>query len=174
VKLHLVDTNPALVSAWQSAFADLPEVSVQQAKILSLAHNAIVSPANSYGFMDGGIDLAYRRFCGKGLEARVQEAIARRPEGLLPVGASLIVSTGHERIRYLIVAPTMVIPEWVSSENCYRAMRALLRSAAGDLEVGKAVFCPGLGTGVGAVPVEDAAREMAKAYWDWKSDLGKQ
>jgi len=173
MSLHLVDTNPALVSAWKSAFADLPEVSIQQGNILSVAHNTIVSPANSYGFMNGGIDLAYRWFFPKGLEVRVHQAISARPEHFLPVGESLVVCTSHERIPHLIVAPTMFIPEPVPSENCYLAMQAVLRSAAADAEVGKAVFCPGLGTGTGCVPPADAAREMVRAYRDWNADVEK-
>ena len=35
-------------------------------------------------------------------------------------------------------------------------------------EIGEDVYCPGLGTGVGMVPPEKAATEMALAYGDWK------
>jgi O-acetyl-ADP-ribose deacetylase (regulator of RNase III) len=97
MNLHLVDTNPALVAAWRSAFADLPEVSIQQGSILPIAYNTIVSPAYSYGFMNGGIDLAYRWFFPKGLEVRVHQAISARPEHFLPVGESLVVPTCHQR-----------------------------------------------------------------------------
>lgn len=50
-----------------------------------MAEHCVVSPANSYGFMDGGIDAAYRSFFGLQIERTVQEAVARRPEGRLPV-----------------------------------------------------------------------------------------
>jgi len=68
----------------------------------------------------------------------------------------------------LIVAPTMTLPEQVESGHCYRAMRAVLRIAGRDPEVGRNVFCPGLATGVGMVPPETAAAMMAEAYRDWK------
>ena len=42
-------------------------------------------------------------FFGSQLQERVQDAIARRPGGHLPVGASLVVRTGHGRIPFLIV-----------------------------------------------------------------------
>jgi O-acetyl-ADP-ribose deacetylase (regulator of RNase III) len=119
--------------------------------------------------MDGGIDAAYHAFFGSQIERAVQEAIARRPEGHLPVGASMIVRTGHARVPFLIVAPTMTVPEMVESGNCYRAMRAVLRVAGADAEVGRDVYCPGLATGVGMVPPEEAASAMAKAYTEWKS-----
>ena len=168
MKLHLVDTDSVLVEAWREAFAPFPGATVQQGDLLAVAFNAIVSPANGYGFMDGGIDAAYVEFFGKRIETKIRDTIGQRPEGYLPVGASLAVSTGHPRIPHLIVAPTMLMPEAVPTGNCYRAMRAVLRIAGGNAEIGQSVFCPGLGTGVGAVPPQEAAREMAKAYGDWK------
>lgn len=136
---------------------------------MELAENCLVSPANSYGFMDGGVDSAYRDFFGGRIELKVQEAILRRPEGHLPVGASLIVRTDHPRVPYLIVAPTMTMPEVVEPRNCYRAMRALLRVAGEIDDVGRNVFSPGLATGVGRVAPDVAALMMAEAYRDWKT-----
>ena len=118
--------------------------------------------------MDGGIDAAYRAFFGVQIEHTVQDAVTRRPEGHLPVGASLVVRTGHKRVPYMIVAPTMTVPEQVESRNCYRALKAVLRIAGTDDEIGQDAYCPGLATGVGMVPPENAAAEMALAYGDWK------
>ena len=80
----------------------------------------------------------------------------------------MIVRTGHARVRYLIVAPTMVMPERVERDNVYRAMRAVLRVSTNELLRGKAIYCPGLATGVGGVAAKVAANEMAAAYRDWK------
>ena len=118
--------------------------------------------------MDGGIDAEYRTYFGVQIEQDVQVAISRRSEGLLPVGTGIVVRTGHQLIPYLIVVPTMAMPEMVESRNCYRAMRAVLRILTNYPEIGNEVYCPGLGTGVGYVPLEIAAAEMAKAYEDWK------
>ena len=171
MNLHLVDFNGSLVNAWVKAFEAFREVTIQQGNLLTVARNCVVSPANSYGFMDGGIDAWYRAFFGAQIERTVQDAINRRPEGQLPVGASLVVRTGHETVPYMIVAPTMTVPEQVESRNCYRAMRAILRIAGTDGAVGLDVYCPGLATGVGMVPPEHAADEMAQAYGDWKRTL---
>ena len=168
MRLHLVDYNGALVNAWVDAFSGFPEVSIQQGDLLAVAEHCVVSPANSYGFMDGGIDAAYRAFFGAQIERTVQDAVRHRPEGHLPVGASLVVRTGHERVPFMIVAPTMVVPEQVEGRHCYRAMRAVLRIAGADAEVGRDVYCPGLATGVGSVPPGDAAMMMMEAYRDWK------
>jgi O-acetyl-ADP-ribose deacetylase (regulator of RNase III) len=168
MNLHLVDFNGHLVNAWVEAFEQFPEVTIQQGDLLAVARHCVVSPANSYGFMDGGIDAAYRAFFGVQIERTVQDAVTRRPEGHLPVGAGLVVRTGHNRVPYMIVAPTMTVPEQVESRNCYRALRAVLRVAGTDAEIGQDVYCPGLATGVGMVPPENAATEMALAYGDWK------
>ena len=168
MQLCLVDADATVAAALREAFGLFPEVSVEAADLLAVAHNTVVSPANSFGFMDGGIDAVFRTFFGAVLEDRVREAIGRHPEGYLPVGASVVVRTGHARIPYMVVAPTMLSPEQICKENCYRAMRAVLRLAASHEEVGRAVCCPGFGTGVGMVSPNEAAQEMAQAYRDWK------
>jgi O-acetyl-ADP-ribose deacetylase (regulator of RNase III) len=173
VRLHLIDLNSDLVEAWTDAFKAFPDVTVRQGDLLAVAEHCVVSPANSYGFMDGGIDAAYCAFFGAEIEKKVREAIALRPEQMLPVGASLVVSTGHARIPYLILAPTMIMPEEVGSQNCYRAMRAVLRIAEAQPEIARDVFCPGLATGVGMVPPRNAAAMMAQAYRDWVKAVGR-
>lgn len=167
MKLHLVDLNEALVAAWQREFARFPEVEICCGSILEVAATAIVSPANSYGFMDGGVDRAYAAFFGPTFERLVYDTIARRPEGLLPVGAAEVIATGHSRIPYVVLAPTMLMPEHVPALHSSRALRAALRAVARMNDI-KDLYCPGLGTGVGGVEPSDAAREMAAAYADAK------
>jgi O-acetyl-ADP-ribose deacetylase (regulator of RNase III) len=171
MRLHLVDVDESVAVALRDAFRAIPEVEVLHGDLLAIARNTVVSPANAYGFMDGGIDAAFRGFFGSKVEGRIREAIGRRPDGYLPVGASLVVRTGDTRIPYIIVAPTMLAPEAIETQNCYRAMRAVLRLVAAHEEIGRAVYCPGLGTGVGRVVPEEAARAMAEAYKDWKQSV---
>lgn len=94
MELWLVDQNTELVNAWKQVFSDLPNVFVQHGDILSIAENAIVSPANSLGMMDGGIDLAYLNRFGLGMQRRLFDAIAKQPDHILPVGAAVLVETG--------------------------------------------------------------------------------
>lgn len=169
MRLHFIDTDTAVVESVRKAFRDVPEVDVKQGDLLAVAENTIVSPANSYGFMDGGIDRAYLSFFGPSIQTRVQDAISKRAEGYLPVGASSIVETGHPKIPYLVLAPTMTAPEYVTAENAYRALRAVLRVAGNHPIVGRAIYCPGLGTGVGGVEPDNAAEQMALAYSDWRT-----
>ena len=113
------------------------------------------------------------RFFGLRIQRTVQEAIAHQPGYFLPVGASLVVRTGHAHIPFLIVAPTMELPGPVEAKNAYRAMRAILRVAAEEPLLDRSVFCPGLATGVGMVSPVEAAKMMADAYRDWKSPREK-
>ena len=167
MKLTLVDTDTATSAALKVAFAPFSEVSVFNTDLLLLAENTIVSPANSQGFMDGGIDAAYSAAIPD-VEDRVREAIARREEGHLPLGAAVIVSVTHPRIQYVIATTTMLMPEAVDSTHAYRSMRAMLRVAGAHPDRVRSVYCPGLCTGIGRVSPEEAAEAMAKAYGDWK------
>lgn len=171
MKLHLVDINPLVASALERAFESYPEVSVSCGDILAVADQCVVSPANGYGYMDGGVDAEYRVRFGGELESRVRDAISRRPEGYLPVGASLVVATGDSKIPFIIVAPTMIMPEAVDVIHSGRAMRAILRAQSMNSATLTRIFCPGLGTGVGEVSPEAAANSMATAYSEWKKSL---
>jgi len=168
LKLVLVDTAPAVAAALRASFGEYEEVSVLQASILDVAHGAVVSPANSYGYMDGGVDAAYAAFFGQQLEKRVLQTIDRDANGMLPVGAALLVETGHARIPFLIVAPTMELPRSGDATKVFFAMAAVLNLVNRYPSKLQHVFCPGLGTGVGAVDPEHAASEMASAYGKWK------
>lgn len=165
--LHFVDINPAVAEALACAFEPHPEVRVTCANILSVASHCLVSPANSAGYMDGGIDAAYLRFFGPAIQSEVQSAIQRRPEGRLPVGAALTVATRHPRIPFFIVAPTMEVPEEVPASHAGRALRAVLRLADADSRLRPEIYCPGLGTGVGHVLPEATAASMVAAYEHW-------
>jgi O-acetyl-ADP-ribose deacetylase (regulator of RNase III) len=170
LRLALVDRSPSVVAALTAAFAAWPEVRVQAADILEVAENAVVSPANSYGYMDGGVDDAYARFFGPELEKRVQHRIDVEYGGMVPVGAALLVRTYHQRIPYLVVAPTMELPRSGDRVKVFFAMAAVLKLARRYPSERETVFCPGFGTGVGGVPPDWAASEMASAYGKWKAE----
>lgn len=164
--LHLVDHSEDVASALQSAFARYPDVDVKCADLLVEAYDTVVSPANSAGFMDGGIDAAYVRAFGPSIEAEIRKRVSSLSGGL-PIGATLSVRVHHERVRRLIVAPTMEHPESVPAINARRAMAAILRRA--NEELVQDLFCPGLCTGVGQVEPFEAAEQMRLAYETWAS-----
>jgi O-acetyl-ADP-ribose deacetylase (regulator of RNase III) len=106
----LIDQNPRMAEAWQLFFQDQPDVKITQGDLTSVTCDAIVSPANSFGFMDGGVDYAISERLGWDLQARLQAQIKALPEGELLVGKALVLETGDSQIPYLISAPTMRIP----------------------------------------------------------------
>ncbi len=167
VRLTLAALEPDLADAWETIAAKLPDVSVHRGSILDLHCDAYVSPANSYGFLDGGIDAVYRKHFGDSLQAAVRDRIAAKYHGEILVGQAEAVPTGRTDVPWLIVAPTMRVPmRLVDSVNPYLAARAvflLQRERPSELAH---VAMPGLGTGVGGVPPEICARQVGRAWRD--------
>jgi O-acetyl-ADP-ribose deacetylase (regulator of RNase III) len=144
-------------------------VDVSLGDIFDIQADAIISPANSFGFMDGGIDLAYSEYFGRELQDTLQNIIREDFYGELPVGAAAIVATKHAKIKYLISCPTMRVPENVSNTvNAHLAFRAGLITAVNFNKSGNAeiagILCPGLGTLTGNLSPENCARQMRYAY----------
>lgn len=175
MKIHLVDINEDLTKAWQKVFHDVQEVSVHHQSIFELSCDAIVSPANSFGFMNGGIDFAISKNLGWHIEKKLQEKIRNQFYGELLVGQATVVSTDVESFPYLISAPTMRTPMTIlRSPNVYLATKAILTLLRnGTFEDGtpirekiNSVAIPGLGTGVGQVPPLLCARQMRIAWED--------
>ena len=162
--MHLVDVSPEMIEAWRGAFSQYPEVQIAEASIVTVARGAVVSPANSYGDMGGGVDLVYRMHFGRHIERRVQSRIAEMFGNYLPIGEALIVETGDPVITHLISAPTMFLPEPTTEQNVFLAMSAALRIAVLHRSSLPGLFCPGMGTGVGRLPPRVAAQAMARAY----------
>lgn len=165
----LRDLSEEMTSEWRQAFAQFPEVEVSCGDILNLKADAIVSPANSFGYMDGGIDQAYSHFFGWEIQTTLQQKLFREHFGELPVGQAVILPTGHKDIPLLISAPTMRIPSTISNSlNAYLAFRAVLilivehnRMHTPGIDT---VLVPGMGTGVGRMPYGRAANQMRAAY----------
>lgn len=159
-----------MVTAWQQAFSAFDNVSASQGDILHIKADAIVSPANSFGYMDGGIDLVYSKYFGWDVEKRVRNKLLAEHYGELPVGQAIIVETTHEQFPYLISAPTMRVPMNVAeTTNAYLAFRAVLdvvkRHNQHATQPIRSIACPGLGTGEGRMPFERCARQMLYAYF---------
>lgn len=172
LSIHLRDEREDMVTAWRGYFQSTPHVIVSWGNILAPEVepvDAIISPANSFGFMDGGVDLAYSRFFGTDLQDRLRSVILREHDGELPVGQALILATEHPRIGYLVSAPTMRVPMDISdTTNVYLAFRAALQMIVLFNETAPApiqrVLCPGFGTGYGRMPAKRAALQMHEAY----------
>ncbi len=170
MRLILVDINPSLCMAWERYFDTLPNITIVRGYFEALQEfDCMVSPANSFGLMDGGIDAAITDYFGYGLMAAVQRRIIDEYHGEQPVGTSMIVETGHLEHPYLAHTPTMRVPMTIAhTDYVYLAMWALLRAVHAHNQTNKppinTIACPGLGTGVGQMPPGEAARQMSLAY----------
>jgi O-acetyl-ADP-ribose deacetylase (regulator of RNase III) len=179
MKIILTSLESSLTDAWKKHCSGLEGVEVKARSILKVKCDAVVSPANSFGFMDGGIDYQYTKHFGPRVQERLQELIRARHHGELLVGAAEIIETGDKRIPYLIAAPTMRVPmilaETVSPYLAARAALLLVTEgafASGTYEgcpvserVGALAF-PGLGTGIGRVSADVCARQVRAAIED--------
>lgn len=180
MKIILSAVEKELVNAWQSFCGDLPNVEIFHGSILDLSVDAIVSPANSYGFMDGGIDLLYLHRFGWQVQAKLQKIIREKHHGELLIGQAEIVETDVSQIPFIISAPTMRIPMILKDTvNPYLAARAVfLLIKHGTFFDGsykgepisnfvQSVAFSGLATGVGKVGFNTCARQMQKAIEDF-------
>ncbi|MEH2372547.1 macro domain-containing protein [Nostoc sp.] len=170
MKLILVAPDSLLCAAFQQHFNYLPNVEIVNNYFEWLPDfDCMVSPANSFGMMDGGIDAAIIRFFGCSLMARVQGRILEDYLGEQPVGTSMIVETGHYKHPFLAHTPTMRVPMIIAGTDIpYVAMWAMLLAVRHHNQHAEqkinTIACPGLGTGIGRVPYTEAARQMALAY----------
>lgn len=171
MRLFLRDKNNDLMTAWQYEFNGYQNVNVSCGNIFDIKADAVISPANSFGFMDGGIDLAYSKYFGWELQESLQNKIRDEFYGELPVGLAAIVATKNDKIKFFVSCPTMRIPEDISNTvNAYLAFRAGLIEIANfnkrnDVKI-TSVLCPGLGTLTGKISAINCARQMKYAPGD--------
>ncbi|MER5726803.1 ADP-ribosyltransferase domain-containing protein [Streptomyces sp. NPDC002138] len=170
LRVVLTDVNERVVEAWRAAFADTPGVQIRKGSILDEDVDAWVTPTNSLGRMDGGVDAAIKRHLGSGIQLRVQRAIRDRFTGALPVGSAVCVPSGATTPRYLISTPTMVR----SSQNvsatvnvalacaaAFQAVHRQNRQAPGSI---RSVALVGMGAQTGRVPARVCANLMWTGY----------
>ena len=118
VALTLCDRSEEMVRAWQRYFPLDLGVRIVKGNILTLPVEALAVPANSFGYTDGGIDLTIsREIFDWRLQERLRAVIDRQYAGELLVGQALVMATGSDRFRYVVVAPTMRVPGDVSADR---------------------------------------------------------
>jgi len=169
IQIFLRDRNKDLAKAWSAEFDGCQNVYVSCGNIFDITADAIISPANSFGFMDGGIDLIYSEYFGWELQKTLQNKIRNDFSGELPVGNAVIIKTRNNKIKYLISCPTMRVPENISNTiNAYLAFRAGLIEInsfnSKNIRKITSVLCPGLGTSTGKISYNNCARQMRVAY----------
>ena len=121
----------------------------------------IVSPANSYGIMNGGYDYAISDYLGWDFQEKVQQYIKDNYFGEQLVGTSFIIDA--PKGKKLIHTPTMKLPEKIiDSRVVYNAMRATLICALENNIT--SIVIPLFGAGTGGVPINTVCEHMLNAY----------
>jgi O-acetyl-ADP-ribose deacetylase (regulator of RNase III) len=122
----------------------------------------IVSPANSFGLMDGGYDLAITEWFGDQLQERVQKYIIKNYYGEQPTGTSFIIKA-NDKGQKLIHTPTMQTPRMILDPFIiYQSMRSTLMCAYKNKV--KSILIPLFGGGCGRVNTRTIAKMMRLAY----------
>ncbi|MGL4552468.1 MAG: macro domain-containing protein, partial [Gemmataceae bacterium] len=101
---------------------------------------------------------------------RVQQEIAARYGGSMPVGSATCVRSGVARPAWLISTPTMAASSEDVSDTlnvalaCAAAFQAVHQHNAGSAEPIRSVALPGLGANTGRVPPRVCANLMWTGY----------
>lgn len=129
------------------------EIVILEGSLLDVEADVIVNPANSLGIMGGGVAGVIKKAGGSIIE---KEAMLKAP---ISVGSAIFTSAGRLKFKGVIHAPTMEEPAMETTEEKVRkAVRAALELA--DNMGFKSIAIPGMGTGVGRLPKEVAAKAM--------------
>jgi len=137
-KLVLADLQYGLCREFEQKFEGVEKVSVHHGQFEDVDFDCVVSAANSFGLMDGGVDGAITMMFGEQLMKRVQTRIINEFGGEQPVGTSFVIRATEHSIstngphvkgkdKYVAHTPTMTIPKDIrNTNNVYMAMKAML------------------------------------------------
>lgn len=173
IKLILSAPVPVMAAAFEHSFQNTENVEIIPGPFETIPEfDCMVSAANSFGLMDGGVDAAITAYFGPQLQERVQQNIIREYLGEQPVGTAFVIETGNSKHPWLVHAPTMRVPLIIDGTDAvYNATRAALlaifqhnKSAGEDKKIKSVVF-PAMGAGCGQVSPDSVARQMRLA-WD--------
>lgn len=139
------------------------EISVVHGSLIEAEVEAIVNAANSQGRMGGGVAGFLKKAAGDEVES---EAVAQAP---IPVGQAVVTGAGAlEQYKAIVHAPTMERPAMrIPPENVYQATSGALKAA--DEAGFESLAIPGMGTGVGGVAHNEAARQMVRAIREFEA-----
>ncbi len=186
MKIYLIERNRDKFLCLKRFFEKEDVVLVNQSFDEFMENNyvqCVVSPANSFGLMDGGYDLAITKWYGNQLQKRVQQYIIKNFYGEQPVGTSFIIEANKDN-QYLIHTPTMQTPQLIEDPRViYQCMRTtLIEAKRNNIE---SILIPMFGGSCGGVKPEIVAKMMwfgykqlqntpSKIDWSYaiKSELG--
>lgn len=163
MKIHLLSKDKLICYHFKKEFGEDKNGSIhcqEFSKFMDENKNidCVVSPANSYGLMDGAYDLAITTYFGKELMEVVQKEIITKYNGEQPVASSIIVNIPNSKIK-LIHTPTMRIPSIITDPMViYHSTRsALLLAKQNHI---RNIVLPAFGAGTGQVDADIVAHLM--------------
>lgn len=174
--IKFVDINDKFIKVFADKFKNIPGFlfeTVDVCKYVNQDNVAFVSPANSIGFMDGGIDLAYSQKMFLTIESKVKKTYAehgkmtRRNRPYMPIGSAVVISTDNKKAQnqYLVCAPTMWLPHnVVHTDNAFYAFYAILCAVKKSGIKIDTLICSPFCTGYGKMSAEQSADQMFDAY----------
>ena len=131
--------------------------------------DAVVSPANTAGIMNGGYDAALRRYFGTTLEYRVRMSIKERS---IPIGEARAIQTVDPKVKWLIVAPTVSMATDGLSGHPSVSYAAAYKSVITAFEAGaQCLGMTGLGTGAGGLNIREAIFQQCDGIEDALFDI---
>lgn len=170
MKIIISVLSDELFDEFTLAFQNDESVSIYLGEFQTIPkYDCMVSAANSFGLMDGGVDFAITDYFGVDLMLRVQEHIKQEYRGEQLVGSAFVIETKHKKHPYLVHAPTMRIPEIIDGTDAvYRATWAALIAIdqfnkSTNQKINTVVF-PAMGAGCGQVTPKRVAQQMALAW----------
>lgn len=98
IKLILSAPVPEIAEAFGRLFSDDENVEIISKPFETIPDfDCMVSAANSFGLMDGGVDAAITAFFGTQLMTRVQQRIVNEYLGEQPVGSAFVIESGDSK-----------------------------------------------------------------------------
>ena len=168
MKVLIADHNKSTVTSLEECD---PSFDIELGNPLAFDIDAVVSPANTKGIMNGGYDAVLRRFFGVTIEYLVQQYLEKFN---IDVGQAIAVKTGHPKVHWLIVTPTVSVTgeglsghESVSYACAYNAVKVAYEKNVNYLGM------TGLGSGVGGLDRRISAKQQIKGIEDALSDIEK-
>jgi O-acetyl-ADP-ribose deacetylase (regulator of RNase III) len=183
-RIKFVSKNLQWIQEIRSRFYDCPQILAIHGDIADCPkeNTVFVSPANSYGTMNGGIDSVLNERVFPGVEGLVKDKIASlgiqtalgRP--FLPIGCAVFVKTGAT--SGLIAAPTMVSPRSVAETNnaflsflVALTMMKKYREKTQQESILTTLVVTSHCCGYGEMDEEVSAQQMRAAYDEFMSEI---
>mgnify|MGYP002626326878 CR=1 FL=1 len=166
MKIYLLDKNSKMTKSWKFYFTGCNDVEVVNMYLHDFLSKydveCIVSPANSYGIMDGGYDYAISEYFGWELSKKVQKKILDECFGEQLVGTSIILDIDGTN-KKLIHTPSMRTPSRIKDPMIvYYCTRATLICAIKNNI--NSIVIPAFGGDCGGLDSYIIALMMKEAY----------